>query len=73
MNAGYSHLNEPVYFLQSCYLDIHRNSYSSRNEILCSGKKKIEMEVKRHKKKMKFYLFYIVLKKYDFYSPSDDV
>ena len=45
MNAGYSHLNEPVYFLQSCYLDIHRNSYSSRNEILCSGKKKIEMKL----------------------------
>ena len=72
MNAGYSHLNEPVYFLQSCYLDIHHNSYSSRNEILCS-EKKIEMEVKWHKKKMKFYLIYIVFKKYDFYSPSDDV
>ena len=36
MNAGYSHLNEPVYFLQSCHLDIYHNSYSSRNEILCS-------------------------------------
>ena len=44
MNAGYSHLNEPVYFLQSCYLDIHHNSYSSRNEILCS-EKKIEMKL----------------------------
>ena len=46
MNAGYSHLNELVYFLQSCHLDIHCNSYSSRNEILCSEKKFFCSEMK---------------------------
>ena len=49
MNAGYSHLNEPVYFLQSWHLDIHHNSYSSRNEILCSEIFFLQWnEVKRH-------------------------
>ena len=58
MNAGYSHLNELVYFLQSCHLDIHHNSYNSRNE-----KSFLQQnEFKRHKKKTKFTCFMMMFK-----------
>ena len=64
MNAGYSHLNDPVYFLQSCHLDIHRNSYSRRNEILCSEKKFFcsEMKLRDIRRKQSLPVLYSVQK-----------